>query len=111
MCDAPLLICAATPKRAQVLRAGHWPQVDGQFGREEIARAVIEAVETAASDAICNVIAAGVSLLLGEQGRRAHLREVKAIRKHGNIPLLLFMLVDADTMVATVAEVPRPTIH
>ncbi|MEY9227721.1 hypothetical protein ABIF78_000044 [Bradyrhizobium japonicum] len=48
---------------------------------------------------------------VGAQGRAAHLKDVRKIRKRGEIPLLLFALADSETMVATTTGVPRPTVH
>jgi hypothetical protein len=38
-------------------------------------------------------------------------KEASAIRREGKIPLLIFLLADADTMVTATIAVPYPTLH
>ncbi|MGQ2185265.1 hypothetical protein ACT4MK_18200 [Bradyrhizobium barranii] len=109
--DGPIIMAVATPRSAQVLRAGGWPEYEIGCARDDAAKAVIAAVESPISDAGCNVIAAGISVLLGAEGRQVHLQDVTAIRQRGEIPVLVFMLADADTMTFTTTGVARPTLH
>ena len=40
-----------------------------------------------------------------------HLRQVRAIRKRGELPLLLCMLADCDTFASTMTAIVPPTLH
>lgn len=109
--DAPLLIACATPNAAILVRGEGWPDADACCGREAAAEAVIAAVQGPVTDDACGIIAAGISLLLGPDGRALHLANVARIRGAGQIPVLVYMLADTEIMTLTTVGVPRPTMH
>jgi hypothetical protein len=109
--DGPIILACATPRSAQVLCAEGWVDADGVCSREAAAQAVIAAVESGISQAACGTIAAGISLLLGPEGRQRHLEDVTRIRGENQIPILSVLIADAGTMTSFTTGVPRPTVH
>lgn len=107
MRDAPLLIGISTPRAGLVITAEQWPDNadDGGFTREAITAALMAAVEAPASDANCDIAVAAVSLLIGGDGRIAHLEDVARLRAEDQIPMLLCMVADPETVVFTTSGV------
>lgn len=106
LADHPILIAVATPRAARVIRADQWGDLP-PVGTDRL----IEAVEASPSDVNSTLIVAGVAALLGPAGRKAHGEDAGMIRATGQIPILLLMIADPATMVATTVELPRPTRH
>ena len=108
LADAPLLLAVASTTRAVVLRADSWPPSDPECSREEAAAALIVALEEPVKP---EIVVAAVSRLIGPEGRAAHLESVATIRGRNQIAVLMMMVGDVDTVVATTTGVPRPTLH
>ena len=72
---------------------------------------VLAAIEAPPSTKNTDVIAAGLSLLLGPEGRARQQRDADAIRKLGLVPLVVALLASAgdevETLVTTVAVAAR----
>jgi hypothetical protein len=58
-----------------------------------------------------DVVAAGLSLLLGRSGRARQRRDAAGIRRAGSVPLVVALLAphsdDVEAMISTVAVQPR----
>jgi hypothetical protein len=104
------LLVRLSLRQGQLCAEG-WVDADGVCSREAAAQAVIAAVESGISQAACGTIAAGISLLLGPEGRQRHLEDVTRIRGENQIPILSVLIADAGTMTSFTTGVPRPTVH
>ena len=73
--DALVLACA-TPRSAIVLSSAGWPQLDpivaGKVERSDAALALASAIKAGASAQNTDVILSAVTVLLGEEGLKAH---------------------------------------
>ncbi len=106
---------AASPRTAVSFHAEGWPDADGRCQPELARYAVLMAIESKALLNATDVIAAGLSLLLGPKGRAQERRDAAAIRRAGSVPLTVALLApgcgdDVEALVTTVAVAPR-TLH
>ena len=110
---SPLASCAIllSPHSAVIFHSVGWPDADGACEPDLARQAVLAAIERKTSTENIDVIAAGLSLLLGPEGRARQQRDAAAIRKEGSTPLVVALLApggdDVEAMVSTVAVVPR----
>jgi hypothetical protein len=58
-----------------------------------------------------HTVLAATVLLLGPVGHEAHLEDATEMRARNQIPVLLAMLVDTDTMTFSTTAIPRPVLH
>jgi hypothetical protein len=107
----PLIVAAATPRGATIFHSVGWADADDCCTPEAARGAVLAAIEAPPSTKNTDIIAAGLSLLLGPDGRSKQQRDADAIRKDGSVPLCVALLASAgeevETLVTTVAVVPR----
>ena len=107
----PLIVAAATPLDALVLHAPGWPDADGACTEDLARRAVLVAIESEHTARTTDIITAGLSLLLGCDGRARQGRDAAGIREAGSVPLVVALLAAAgdetEALVATIAVVPR----
>jgi hypothetical protein len=73
---------------------------------------VLAAIEAPPSTKNTDIIAAGLSLLLGPKGRAEQQRDAAVVRKRGSVPLCVALLApgngDAvEMLTTTIAVVPR----
>jgi hypothetical protein len=105
-----LLIAAASPRSAVTFHASQWPDdVDDRRTPELARQAVLASIEGSRSNT--NVILAGLSLLLGPEGRARQQRDAAEIRRAGSVPLCVALLAsagdDTEALITTVAIAPR----
>ena len=79
----PLIVAAATPRGATIFHSAGWAEADGVCERSAAGRAIVNAIESPVSTKNTDVVAAGISLLLGPDGRARQQRDADAIRKSG----------------------------
>jgi hypothetical protein len=107
----PLLVAAATPRGATIFHSAGWADADGCCGPEIARQAVLTAIEAPSSTKNTDIIAAGLSLLLGPSGRARQHRDATEIRRRGSVALVVALMApsgdDVETLVTTVAVVPR----
>jgi hypothetical protein len=107
----PLIIAAATRRGATIFHSVGWADADDCCTPELARQAVLTAIEAPPSTKNTDIIAAGLSLLLGPKGRAEQQRDAAEIRKVGSVPLVVALLApagdDVETLVTTVAVVPR----
>ena len=109
----PLLIAAASPGAAVIFHASHWPDDVDSCCEPALARQVVlTAIEGERSARNTNIIAAGVSLLLGPKGRARQQRDAAEVRRDGSVPLVVALLApgsgdDIEMLTTTIAVVPR----
>lgn len=108
----PLIVAAATPRGATIFHSAGWADADDCCTPELARQAVLAAIEALPSTKNTDIVAAGLSLLLGPDGRARQQREAAAVRKVGSVPLVVALLApdggdDVETLVTTVAIVPR----
>ena len=109
----PLLIAAASPGAAVIFHASHWPDDVDSCCEPALARQVVlTAIEGERSARNTNIIAAGVSLLLGPDGRARQQRDAAGVRERGSVPLVVALLApgsgdDVEMLTTTIAVVPR----
>ena len=107
----PLLVAAATPRGATIFHSAGWADADGCCEPEIARQVVLTAIEAPPSTKNTDIIAAGLSLLLGPKGRARQQRDAAEVQKRGSVPLVVALLApagdDVETLVTTVAVVPR----
>ena len=107
--DAAILIAAATPNGAQIVRAEAWPP--DEYSYEGAAEALIAAVEgpparpprrpSSPRSPRCSA-APAAPLICWER---------REIRASGETPMLAVMIAGTDIVAATTLCVPRPVLH
>jgi hypothetical protein len=107
-----LIVAAASPASAVVFHAAGWPDADGRCEPALARRAVLYAIEQPSSTETINIIVAGLSLLLGPEGRARQQRDAAEVRALGSTPLVVGLLASAggdavETMISTIATAPR----
>jgi hypothetical protein len=107
----PLIVAAATPRGATIFHSPGWAEADNACTPALARQAILKAIEALPSTKNTDIIAAGLSLLLGPEGRDRQQRDADEVRKSGSVPLVVALLApagdDAETLVTTVAVVPR----
>jgi hypothetical protein len=107
----PLLVAAATPRGATIFHSAGWADADDCCTPELARQAVLAAIEAPPSTKNTDIVAAGLSLLLGPKGRARQQRDAAEVQKRGSVPLVVALLApagdDVETLVTTVAVVPR----
>jgi hypothetical protein len=108
----PLIVAAATPRGATIFHSAGWADADDCCTPELARQAVLAAIEAPPSTKNTDIIAAGLSLLLGPKGRARQQRDAAAIRKAGSVPLVVALLApgsgdDIAMLTTTIAVVPR----
>ena len=108
----PLLVAAATPRGATIFHSAGWADADDCCTPELARQAVLAAIEALPSTKNTDIIAAGLSLLLGPKGRARQSHDAAEVRKRGSVPLCVALLApgngDAvEVLTTTVAVVPR----
>ena len=110
----PLLVAAATPRGATIFHSAGWADADDCCTPELARQAVLAAIEALPSTKNTDIIAAGLSLLLGPKGRAEQQRDAAEVRKRGSVPLVVALLAPAgdevETLVTTVT-VPARALH
>jgi hypothetical protein len=88
-----------------------WPVADGRCEPDFARQAVLAAIERHAAPEAIGVIAAGLSLLLGPEGRARQRHDAAEVRKRGSVPLIVVLMAphgdDVEAMISTVAVEPR----
>ena len=108
----PVLVAAASPRDAVIFHCNSWPDADGRCEPDLARHAVLAATERHAAPEAIGIIAAGLSLLLGPEGRARQLRDAADIRGGGSVPMVVALLAPSsgdqvEMMVTMVAVVPR----
>jgi hypothetical protein len=108
----PLIVAAATPRGATIFHSAGWADADGCCTPELARRAVLAAIEPPPSTKNTDIVAAGLSLLLGPKGRVEQQRDAAEVRKLGSVPLVVALLApgsgdDIEMLTTTIAMVPR----
>ena len=107
----PLLVAAATPRGATIFHSAGWADADDCCTPELARQAVLAAIEAPPSAKNTDIIAAGLSLLLGPEGRAEQQRDADEVRARGSVPLVVALLAPAgdevETLVTTVAVMAR----
>jgi hypothetical protein len=85
-----VLIAAASPQSAVIFHSAAWPDADGCCEPDLARHAVLAAI--VGKTANTGVIAAGLSLLLGPEGRPRQQHDAAEIRKVGSTPLVVALL-------------------
>jgi hypothetical protein len=108
-----LLIAAASPRSAVIFQSdGGWPDADNCCEPALARQAALRAIEARTSLENTDIIAAGLSLLLGPKGRARQQRDAAEIHRAGSVPLVVALLApgrgdDVETLLTTVAVAPR----
>jgi len=106
-----LLVAAASPCDAVVFHASGWPEADGCCAPELAQHAVLRAIERHAEPQAIGVIAAGLSLLLGPEGRAQQQRDAAEIRKAHGVAMVVALLAPCrdgvEALISTVAVESR----
>jgi hypothetical protein len=108
----PLLVAAATPRGATIFHSAGWADADGCCEPEIARQVVLTAIEAPPSTKNTDIIAAGLSLLLGPKGRARQQRDAAEVRRDGSVPLVVALLApgsgdDIEMLTTTIAVVPR----
>jgi hypothetical protein len=107
----PLLVAAATPRGATIFHSAGWADADDCCTPELARRAVLAAIEAPPSTKNTDIIAAGLSLLLGPKGRDRQQRDAAEVRRDGSVPLVVALLApngdDTEALITMVAVAPR----
>ena len=107
----PLIVAAATPHGATIFHSPGWADADGCCEPEIARHVILTAIEAPPSTKNTDIVAAGLSLLLGPEGRARQQRDAAEVRERGSVPLVVALLApaggDVETLVTTVAVVPR----
>ena len=83
----------------------------GDYDYDDMLQGLVATIEGPIDDTKCRIIAGAVAILLGEDGCRGHLKDVREIRARGDIPVLLFLIGGPESVLATSVAIPRPTLH
>jgi hypothetical protein len=107
-----ILVAAASPGSALIFQVDGWPEADGCCEPELARQAALRAIEAPVSTVNTDIIAAGLSLVLGPKGRARQQRDAAEVRKRGSVPLIVALLApgsgDAvETLLTTIAVAPR----
>src|SRR6478672_7804602 len=92
----PLIVAAATPRGATIFHSTGWADADDCCTPELARQAVLAAIEALPSIKNTDIVAAGLSLLLGPKGRARQQRDAAAIRKAGSVPLCVALLAPGN---------------
>ena len=88
-----------------------WVDADGCCEPAIARQIILTAIEAPPSTKNTDIVAAGLSLLLGPEGRARQQLDSAEVRKVGSTPLVIALLApagdDVETMVSTIAVVPR----
>ena len=107
----PLLVAAATPRGATIFHSPGWADADGCCEPAIARQVILNAIEAPPSTKNTDIIAAGLSLLLGPDGRARQQRDAAEVREAGSVPLVVALLApdgdEIETLITTVAVVPR----
>jgi len=106
-----LLVAAASPCDAVVFHASGWPEADGCCAPELAQHAVLRAIERHAEPQAIGIIAAGLSLLLGPEGRARQRRDAAEIRRAQGVPLIVALMApigdEVETLITSIAVEAR----
>jgi len=106
-----LLVAAASPCDAVVFHASGWPEADGCCAPELAQHAVLRAIERHAEPQAIGIIAAGLSLLLGPEGRAQQQRDAGEIRRAQGVPLIVALMApivdEVETLITSIAVEAR----
>jgi hypothetical protein len=107
----PLIVAAATPRGATIFHSHGWAEADDCCTPKLARQAILTAIEALPSIKNTDIVAAGLSLLLGPDGRARQQRDADAIRKVGSVPLCVALLASAgeetETLITTIAVASR----
>ena len=110
-----LMIAAATARSGLVLYADGWGDLADGVDQELAVRAIAEAIEAPSATRSTRALTLGLSVVLGESGRRAHAKDAALIADYGELPLLVVVVDPPDVLATTlpveVAEPPSALLH
>ena len=105
--DFELLVAAASPRDAVIFHFDSWPDPDGRCEPDLARQAVLAAIERHAAPQAIGIIAAGLSLLLGPEGRALHRHDAAEVRKRGSVPLIVVLMAPQGDDVEAMISVDR----
>jgi hypothetical protein len=108
----PLIVAVATPHGATIFHSEGWADADGCCEPVVARHTVLATIEARPSTKNTDIIAAGLSLLLGPEGRARQQRDADEVRARGSVPLVVALLApdggdDVEILTTTVAIMPR----
>jgi hypothetical protein len=107
----PLIVAAATPRGATIFHSTGWAEADGCCDQATAGRVILAAIEAPVSTKNTDVVAAGLSLILGPDGRARQQRDADAISTLGSVPLVVALLAstgeEVENLVTTIAVASR----
>ena len=110
-----LMIAADTARSGLVLYADGWGDLADGVDQELAVRAIAEAIEAPSATRSTRALTLGLSVVLGESGRRAHAKDAALIAGYGELPLLVVVVDQPDVLATTlpveVAQPPSALIH